>query len=224
MAGQSPNGTLLNGPALQARATGVTGQVTRLRDNQPWAISSGDLIPVRQTIYTGGDGYVQLKVNGGSMFELFGNSRVIFRQNAANPNDLVDVLSGRVRLQLRPKHGEQQRIFSPSAIISTRFSTSLALAIDEDDTVRIDVIEGQVRVQHTRLPGAEAVLVRAIDSILVQRDEAISRRIDRGTLYRYRVRLWTALTFGHGGHDAEPIEGNRFAPASHSGRCLHLPF
>lgn len=210
--------------AFQAQAILVNGQVTRLRDDQPWAISSGDPIPVQQTVSTGQDGYAQLKIGGGGTFEILGNSKVVFRQNAYNPNDVMDVLAGRVRLQLRPKRGESQRVFSPSAIISTHLPASLALAVDEDDTVRIDVIEGQVRVQHTQLPSSESVLVRAIDSILVSKNEPISRRVDRGTLYRYRARIMTAITFGHSGHDGEPIEGNKFLGRSHSGHCLRLAF
>lgn len=210
--------------ALQARATIANGQVTRLRDDQPWAISTGDQVPVQQTVSTGQDGYAQMKLEGGTSFEIFSNSKVMFRQNAGNPNDVMDLLAGRVRVQLRPKRGEQQRIFSPSAIISTHLPTSLALAVDEDDTVRIDVIEGEIRVQHTRLPGNEAVLVRAIDSILVQKNEAISRRVDRGTLYRYRARIMTAITFGHSGHDGEPIEGNKFLPGGHAAHALRLCF
>ena len=209
--------------AFQAQATLVNGQVTRLRDDQPWAISSGDQVPVQQTLSTGQDGYAQLKVAGGSTFEILSNSKIIFRQNVSNPNDIVDVLAGRVRLQLRPKRGEQQRVFCPSAIISAHLPTSLALAVDEDDTVRIDVIEGEVRVQHARWPGNE-VLVRAIDSILVQKDEEISRRVDRGTLYRYRARIMTAITFGHAGHGAEPIEGNKLLARAHAGRPTRLAF
>jgi hypothetical protein len=86
--------------------------------------------------------------------------------------------------------------------------------VDEDDNVRVDVLEGEVRVRHTRLPRGEPTIVRALDAILVQRDEEISRRVDRGSLYRYTVKplhdLWTAVTPGHSSHDGEPIEGNQF--------------
>ncbi len=210
--------------SFEARATIATGQVTRLRDDQPWAISSGDLIPIQQTLSTGQDGYVQLQLAGGTTFEILGNSKVHFRQNLGNPNDVLDLVSGRVRMQLRPKRGDQQRVFSPSAIITTHLPTSLAMAMDEDDNVRIDVIEGEIRVQHAKLPGSQAVLVRAIDSILVERDEAISRKVDRGTLYRYRAKILTAVTFGHIGHDADPVEGNKFLGRSRVSRPLRLSF
>jgi len=198
-----------------ARATSVTGAVTRTRDEQPWALSSGERIPVRQVISTGGDGYAHFVVAGGGNFDLFSNSRVMFRQNVASAGDLLDVVAGRVRIHLVPSAGQlQQRIFTPSAIITALQTSTVSIAVDEDDTVRIDVLEGEVRVQHTKLPRSEPTIVRAVDAILVQRDEQISRRVDRGSLYRYTVKplhdLWTAVTPGHSSHDGEPIEGNKF--------------
>jgi hypothetical protein len=198
-----------------ARATSVTGAVTRTRDTQPWALSSGERVPVRQVISTGGDGYAHFAVAGGSNFDLFSNSRVIFRQNAASAGDLLDVVSGRVRIHLVPSAGQlQQRVFTPSAIVTALQTSTLSIAVDEDDTVRIDVLEGEVRVRHTKLPHGEPTIVRAVDAILVQKDEQISRRVDRGSLYRYTVKplndLWTAVTPGHSSHDGDPIEGNKF--------------
>ncbi|MFL6452025.1 MAG: hypothetical protein ACJ746_30815 [Bryobacteraceae bacterium] len=196
---------------LRADAVVITGKVTYQREDQPWAVSSGELVPLRKTITTGDDGYGHFKVAGGDTFDIFANSQVIFRANAANPGDLLDVRSGRVRLRLAGTRGEQQqRIFTPSAIITARNSASLALAIDEEGTVRIDVTEGEIRVQHARLPRSEPVLVKAIDAILVRPNETVSRQVDRGSLYRYTVKIWSALSFGHSGHDGEPVEGNKF--------------
>ncbi len=206
----------------EAHATAVTGQVTRIRDEQPWALSRGERVPIQQVITTGADGYARFEVAGGSSFDLFSNSRVVFRQNAASAGDLLDVLSGRVRIHLHPTAGQaQQRIFTPVAIITARQPATIALAIDEDDTVRVDVIEGQVRVQHTLLPRNESTLVTAIDAILVRRDEPISRRVDRGSLYRYTVKVWSAITFGRSGSRAsEPVEGNKFLADARSSSSL----
>jgi hypothetical protein len=199
----------------EARATSVTGQVTRSRDEQPWALTSGERVPVRQVISTGGDGYAHFVVAGGANFDLFSNSRVIFRQNVARAGDLLDVVAGRVRIRLVPSPGQlQQRIFTPSATVTALESATVSIAVDEDDTVRIDVLEGEVRVLHTNLPRSEPTIVRAVDAILVRRDEPISRRVDRGSLYRYTVKplhdLWTAVTPGHSSRGGEPIEGNKF--------------
>jgi hypothetical protein len=202
--------------AYEARATVVTGQVTRVRDEQPWAMSSGERVPVRQTITTGPDGYAHFEVGGGSSFDLFSNSRVVFRQNTASAGDLLDVVSGRVRIQLQPTLGQpQQRVFCPVAVISTQHQpATFTIAVDEDDTVRIDVLEGEVAVQHTLLPRNDPTLVRAVDAILVKRDEPISRRVDRGSLYRYTVKLLSVLTLGHSGtHNIEPSEEDKLLAA-----------
>ena len=60
-------------------------------------------------------------------------------------------LAGRVRIHLRPGIGQhQERIFTPVAIVSAREPATIAVAIDEDDTVRIDVIEGEIcRAAHS---------------------------------------------------------------------------
>jgi len=198
--------------AYEAHAVIVNGQVSRLRDQRPWALSTGERVPIQQVITTGQDGYARFEVAGGSTFDIYGNSRVIFRQNATTAGDLLDVLAGRVRIHLQPTAGEpQQRIFTPVAIITAHESSTLVLAIDEDETVRIDVVEGQVRVQHTVLPRNEPVVVKAIDAIVVQRDQPISRRVDRGSLYRYTVKILSAITPGHSAaRSGEPVEGNKF--------------
>jgi hypothetical protein len=198
----------------EAHAITVTGQVTRIRDQQPWAVSSGEQVPIQQIISTGGDGYARFAVEGGSSFELLSNSRIVFRQNMASAGDLLDVVGGRVRIQLHPTASQPQlRIFTPVAVVMAMQPAAISIAVDEDDSVRIDVLEGEVRVQHKLLPRNEPTIVRAVDAILVQPDHQISRRVDRGSLYRYTVKplhdLWTAVTPGHS-HSGEPIEQNKF--------------
>jgi len=199
----------------EARATVVTGKVTRSRDAQPWALSAGERVPIQQVITTGPDGFAHFEVAGGGSFDICANSRVVFRQNATSAGDLLDVTEGRVRVHLKPQPGQpQQRILTPSAWISAFQNATVAIAIDEDAAMRIDVLEGEVRVQHTLRPRSEPTIVRAVDAILVRSDQQISRRVDRGSLYRYTVKplhdLWTAVTPGHSNRSGEPIEGNHF--------------
>ena len=218
--GQSPSA--IDGSALQpfeAHAIAVTGSVSRVRDQQPWAVSAGERVPVRQVISTGADGYAHFTVAGGSSFEIFSNSRLVFRQNTASAGDLLDVISGRVRIHLEPTLSQpQQRIFTPIAVVSANRPATISLAIDEDNTLRIDVIEGEVRVQHAKLPKSEPTIVRALDAIMVRPDEPISRRVDRGSLYRYTVKplrnIWGAMTPGHSTRDGDVIEGNKFGGES----------
>ncbi len=73
----------------------------------------------------------------------------------------------------------------------------MAIAIDEDAAMRIDVLEGEMRVQHTLRPRSEPTIVRAVDAILVRQrpadhaatgsrialslhGEAVARSVDRG--------------------------------------------
>ncbi len=200
---------------FEAHAISVTGKVSRTRDQQPWAVSAGERVPVRQVISTGDDGYAHFTVAGGANFDIFNNSRLVFRQNTASAGDLLDFMSGRVRVHLQPSMSQpQQRIFTPTAVISANRPATVALAIDQDDTLRIDVLEGEIRVQHTKLPKTDPTVVRALDAILVRPDEPISRRVDRGSLYRYTVKplkdIWLAVTPGHSGsHNGDVVEGEK---------------
>ena len=190
----------------EAHATAVSGKVDRVQDELPWAVSNGERVPIQQTITTGADGFAHFDVQGGSSFDLLANSKVVFRENAASAGDLLDVAAGRVRVHLQPGPGQwQHRIFCPVAIVSTHQPSTISMAVDEDNSVRIDVLQGEVRVQHSLLPRSEPVLVKAVDAILVRPDQPISRRVDRGTLYRYTVKILVALTPGH--KNNEPIEG-----------------
>jgi hypothetical protein len=196
----------------EAYVTVATGQVSRLLDKETWAVSAGERVSVRQTITTGQDGYAHFVVAGGSSFDIYANSRVVFRSNTATVGDLLDVLAGRVRIHLQPMAGvQQERIFTPVAVVAATQRATMALAVDEEGTVRIDVIEGEVRVQHALLPRNEPTLVRAMDAIVVSRDQPISRQVDRGSLYRYTVHslkdIWAAITPGHSNtRSGEPIE------------------
>lgn len=203
----------------QAYVTAAEGQVSIQQDAQPWAVSSGEHIPIQRLITTGSDGFARFEVNGGSSFEVLANSRVVFRQNASTAGDLLDVMAGRVRIHLNPGPGQmQQRVFCPIATITAVNPATIAIAIDEDDNVRIDVLEGEVMVQHKLLPRSDPTQVRAVDAIMVDKHEQITRRLDRGTLYRYTIKplhdLFSAITPGHKGSQFQNLGENRlFASA-----------
>ncbi len=184
---------------LVASVTVAQGKVSVDRDSRAWAVSTGETIAVQKIITTGDDGYARFAVRGGASFDIYADSRVAFRKNAGSSGDLLDVLAGRVRIHLQPDPGERsQRVFCRSAIITAREGATVALAVDEDGNVRVDVVEGEVLVQHALLPRSAPTLVKAIDAIIVQPDEQITRRMERGTLYRYTLgplrQLYEALT------------------------------
>lgn len=192
----------------QAQVTAAEGKVSIDRDNRPWAISTGDKVGTQRTVTTGQDGYASFYVSGGSTFDIYANSRLIFRENPGRAGDLIDVMSGRVRVHLSPGVSEpEQRIFCRTAIITARDPATVAIATDEDGNVRIDVLEGEIAVQHALLPRSAPTIVKAIDAIVVQKDEQISRRVERGSLYRYTIKpLKDLLTFGHSGSKVQEQE------------------
>jgi hypothetical protein len=190
--------------AVDAHIVAAQGSVSIDRNSETWAVSAGESVGAHRTVATGQDGFARLEVAGGEWIEVYANSRVIFQQNAANPGDLLDVLAGRARVHLNPRPGEpQQRVFCRVAVVAAHEPATFGVAIDEDGNVRIDVLEGVVGVQHALLPNSEPTLVKAIDAIVVEKDEKISRRMERGTLYRYTVKplhqLFEALTSGRSG-------------------------
>jgi len=85
----------LNGTA---KVLTLTGQVSLLRDNAPWALNPGDLVQPLQIVITGPDGYAIFQIADGSKFEVFPNSRVIFRNNRGDWKDLLEVLIGKVKV------------------------------------------------------------------------------------------------------------------------------
>lgn len=61
-------GADLNGAA---RLMSFTGQISVLRDGNPWALNLGDMVRPQQVIVTGSDGYGVFQVSDGSTFEVF---------------------------------------------------------------------------------------------------------------------------------------------------------
>src|ERR1700685_4192543 len=80
-----------------AKVMTMTGAVSVLDDRVPVALMPGDTVQVQKMIVTGPDGHATFQVSDGSTFEVFPNSRVLFRKNAWNPRDLIDLLVGRIR-------------------------------------------------------------------------------------------------------------------------------
>lgn len=196
-----------------AHVTVAQGQVSINRDDQPWAVSSGEHIDASEVLRTGADGFARLELSGGSSFEVFANSRVGFRRNRGTAGDIVDVFQGRAKIHLQPDLSQpQQRVYTPVAIISASVPATIAVAIDGNDTVRIDVLDGEVSVQHKLLPRSQPTIVKAVDAILVEPDEQISRRLDRGGLYRYAIKLRDLINIlspGHGSKSGQPVEQNQ---------------
>lgn len=201
----------IDSAALQKDAATVIsadGQVSFEKDGQEWAIERAQRISVTMPLVTGTNGYARFQVAGGTSFELFAHSRLIFRKNPGNPQDLLDLETGRVRVQMSPSATQplQNRVMTPAAIILCHGAATVAIAVDdEDNSTRIDVLQGEVLVQHALLPRADPVLVKAGDAISVQADAPlVLRRLDRGFLYHLSFqKIWKTLGSAVPGHKSE---------------------
>ncbi len=178
-------------PEAAATVVSLTGSVSILRDNQPWALSVGDMVQVRQVIVSGADGHALFKVSDGSTFEVFPNSYVTFRKNPPNWGDLIDLLVGRVKIHIQ-KWGNQpnpNRIYTPTAVISVRGTTFDVTVDDEEESTLVQVEEGQVVVQHALLPRGNAKVVNAGESITVYKTQPLDARLfDKGTVAQHMLR------------------------------------
>jgi hypothetical protein len=174
-----------------AKVMTLTGQVSVLKDSQPWALSVGDSVQVRELILTGPDGHALFQVSDGSTFEVYPNARVVFRKNPPNWKDLLDVLVGRVRIHIEHfgANPNPNRVLTPTAVISVRGTTFDVSVSDDDETTLIEVEEGLVEVRHALLPGDAPKVVSSGESIRVYRNEPIADRlIDKGTVARQVLR------------------------------------
>jgi ferric-dicitrate binding protein FerR (iron transport regulator) len=174
-----------------AKVVTVQGNVSVIRESQAWALLDGATVEPRQEVITGFDGYAVLEVADGSRWEIFPNSRVIFRHNAGNLRELLDVWIGRVKVHIHRLNGEPNlnRVRTPTAVISVR-GTVFDIVVDpEDDVTAVFVEEGSVAVQHAILPFSEAKVLKAGESIRVYKNSPIAKsRIDKGEIVQKALR------------------------------------
>ncbi len=173
-----------------AKVITMTGQVSVLRDSQPWALSAGDLVQAQQVILTGPDGYAKFQTSDGSTFEVYPSSNVIFRKNPGSLHDLLDLFVGRVKVHIQRWGGQPNpnRIMTPTAVISVRGTIFDVSINDDDETTIVSVEEGSVEVRHALRPGASKI-VNAGESLHVYKDEPLAKgMIDKNELAHRIVR------------------------------------
>lgn len=184
-------------PEGAAKVISLTGQVSVLKDAQPWALNIGDSVQARQVIVTGPDGFAKFQVSDGSTFEVYPNSNVVFRKNPPNWGDLLDMLAGRVRIHIQ-KLGERpnpNRILTPTAVISVRGTTFDVSVNDEDEATLVEVEEGIVDVRHALKPGASKTL-NAGESLHVYRDQPIAQSfVDKGAVAQRMLRALADVAY-----------------------------
>jgi len=177
-------------PEAAAKVVTLTGQVSVLRDSQPWALNAGDLVQAQQVILTGPDGYAKLETSDGSSFEVYPSSNVIFRKNPGSLRDLLDLFVGRVKIHIQRWGGQPNpnRVMTPTAVISVRGTIFDVSVNDDDETTIVSVEEGSVEVRHALKPGGSKV-VNAGESLHIYKDEPLAKSvIDKNELFHRIVR------------------------------------
>jgi hypothetical protein len=211
-----------------AKVLTLSGQVSVLKDFQPWALSAGDSIQVTQRIVTGADGHALLQVSDGSTIEVYPNSTFVFRQNPGNWRDLIDVFLGKVRVHIEHlgTAPNPNRVITPVAVISVRGTTFDVTVNDDDEATIVEVEDGTVEVRHNLL-GGNAAIVNAGEVFRVYRNEPIAQRLDKGNAARQALRIVVNviaivgrssgpgkinLPGGHGGPDVGDTGGTPAPP------------
>ncbi|HTA69412.1 MAG TPA: FecR family protein [Bryobacteraceae bacterium] len=169
-----------------AKVISLNGDVSALRDTTPWALNVGDEVQIHQVIITGPDGYAKFQVSDGSTFEVYPNSNIVFRKNPGNWRDLLDVLVGRVKIHIQKLGGQpnNNRVLTPTAVISVRGTTFDVSVDDDDDTTIVSVEEGVVDVRHALRP-SETKTLNAGESIHVYKDQPLAQStVDKGAVVR----------------------------------------
>jgi ferric-dicitrate binding protein FerR (iron transport regulator) len=162
------------------------GQVSTASGGYFTTLSVGQKVNARQLIVTGSDGYARFEVSDGSTFEVFPNSKVVFRETPGNWQHLINIVMGRVKvfIQHAPGVPNPNQVTSPTAVISVRGTVFDVVVQDDDGTTFVTVDEGTVWVKNETAAGNVAIL-NAGDSITVYRGQPLfAKQIDKGGFLR----------------------------------------
>jgi hypothetical protein len=182
---------VLSLPRMYAQSSAATvidimGQVSIRVDGYEKALNLGNTVKPQQMIVTGPGGFARFKVSDGSTFEVYQNSRVIFRESLGDWTHLLNVWFGRVKvfIQHAPGVPNPNNVTSPTAVISVRGTVFDVVVEDDDGTTFVTVDEGSVAVRNQTAPGNPAILAPG-DSIRVFRGQPLlGKQIDKGNILR----------------------------------------
>jgi len=182
----SPMALLAQGSVAAARIVEMIGRVSVLKDGTEWARATGDVVEPKQIIITGDDGYAKFQLADGSTFEVFQNTKTIFR-DTPGWTDLLNVLIGRVKVYIEHRNGpNHQHVTTQTAVISVRGTVFDVNVEDEDATTLVSVEEGTVNVLHRRF--GSSVDLRTGESVRVYKDQTLARVVDKGGAARVALR------------------------------------
>jgi ferric-dicitrate binding protein FerR (iron transport regulator) len=156
-----------------------------------WALSVNDQVKVQETIVTGKDGHALFQVSDGSTFEMFPNAKLIFRKTPGNWRDLLEVMLGRVRVQIEHfgNTPNPNKVWTPTAVISVRGTVFDIDVNEEDESTLVTVQEGIVDVGHALLGSNVKRTLRVGESIRVYRDQPVAQHLDKNNALRQVMRI-----------------------------------
>src|SRR5580704_5704657 len=187
-----------------AKLVVFTGQVSVLKDGTAWALNTGDSVRPQQVIVTGPDGYANFKVADGSTFEVFANSKVVFRANQGDWRDLLEVWLGKVRVQIEHFGGlpNNNKVRTPTAVISVRGTIFVVEVEDQTHTTLVQDEEGVVVVDNIFRPSQ--IVLKPGEYVRVFQNEPIGKAIfDKGGVMQRLAQaakdaFYQAAVNGHG--------------------------
>ncbi len=182
---------VLSAQDLAATVIAQTGMVSIADGGYFKALSTGSSVRPRQLIVTGADGYARFQVSDGSTFEVFQNSKVVFRETPGDWKHLINIFIGRIKVfvQHAPGIPNPNNVTSPTAVVSVRGTVFDVVVEDDDGTTFITVDEGQVAVRNLTAAGNPAILNPG-DSIRVIRGQPLlARSIDKGNIFRKALQV-----------------------------------
>ena len=174
-----------------AKVVSLAGQVSVLRDGNRWALNAGDLVKPEQTIVTGADSYATFQVSDGSTFDVYPNAQVVFRANRSDWKDLLDVMLGKVKVQIQHIGGQpnHNKVRTPTAVIAVRGTIFDVDVEDADATTFVMVEEGQVEVRHlTESPGQTRFLNPGEYIRVFKNQPLIAKTVDHGMVMQRVLR------------------------------------
>ena len=130
-------------------------------------LSVGDRLRLHETIVTGPDSFARFQLSDGSTFDVYSNSKVVFRETPGI-TDLLDLFIGRVKVFIEHSKGPNPKdVKTPTAVISVRGTVFDVEVQDEEGTTFVTLDDGLVDVRNLTAPGP-SVLLKPGESILVE--------------------------------------------------------
>lgn len=166
-------------------------------------LSVGDRLRLHETIVTGPDGYARFQLTDGSTFEVYSNSKVVFRETPGI-TDLLDLVIGRVKVFIEHSKGPNPKdVKTPTAVISVRGTVFDVEVRDDEGTTFVTLDDGLVDVRNLTAPGP-SVLLRPGDSILIEPNKPLlPQQINQHAAMRFALKaaeqaMLQVLLGGHG--------------------------